>query len=89
VPSPWLGFDHNELGGLSHRAVGDATAANHMTMFLRQEGVERALTMDMVIVREARGIGMFLLTSHEPIDTTLRDRLLRAIADRLAKHTAR
>ena len=139
VGSAWLGFNHGELGGLSHRvfvfpdeaaaksafavfsemesltcaadefkathakeegievvdivtssepttAIGDATAANHMTMVMREDGEEGEIKMDMVAVREARGIGVFLLTAQQPIDPTLRDRLLRVIANRLAKN---
>ena len=69
-------------------AIGDASAANHMTMVLRQDGQTTRLKMHLLLVRQARGIGVILLQSQRPVDPALRDRLLRAISKRLATHTA-
>jgi hypothetical protein len=69
--------------------VGDATAANRMTFVLNDGEQTYELVLDLVAIRKARGLTVLVFFHGlARFDESLRNRLMRATANRLSERLA-
>lgn len=69
--------------------VGDATAANRMTFVLNDGEQTYELVLDLVAIRKARGLSVLVFFHGlARFDEPLRNRLMRATANRLSERLA-